>query len=505
MISTFSYPTALFVDGSGDPARVCDVAIRDGKILGLSSWKFYFSRATIRIDARGRVVAPGFIDVHTHVEPNIPPSSPFHADNFLRQGVTTLITGNCGRSRTDIAALLNGLAKNGSFINVATLVGHNSVRQQVMGLASRHPTPEEVDRMKALVDRALKDGAVGFSTGLEYVPGRFADMSELVALAKVSADDGGLYASHIRNEGPKGVEAIREALEIGRQAGAPTQISHFKSTGPRQWHTIGQRLELLDEARAAGQTVTIDVYPYARSSTTTDVLLPDWAVRDSRSGLRQVSESPQFRQQLHTDIVSRMNEEGWKDLSFVRLAAGRPEWIGKTLAEVPVLAQDLNQQVENLIEISLRGGAQAIYSDMDEQDVAKVVGYPFCVFGSDSAVRDPTAQYQPHPRGCGTFPRIFSHYVREDGPLSLAQAVHKASGQAAEIFGLADRGILRSGYWADIVIFDPNSIEDKATYDKPFAEPVGLDYVIVNGVVAIDHGSLTNEKGAGMPVKKRRE
>ena len=492
------------VDGSGGPARVCDVAIRDGKIVGLSRWKFYFSRATIHIDARGRVVAPGFIDVHTHVEPNIPPSGPFHADNFLRQGVTTLITGNCGRSRIDIAALLHGLEKNGSYINVATLVGHNTVRQQVMGLASRHPTSEEVDRMKALVDRALKDGAVGFSTGLEYVPGRFADMPELVALAKVSADNGGLYASHIRNEGPKGIEALREALEIGRQSGAPTQISHFKSTGPRQWHSIGQRLELVDEARATGQTVTIDVYPYARSSTTTDVLLPDWAVKDSRSGLRQVSASTQIRQQLHADIVSRMNEEGWKDLSFVRLAAGRPEWIGKTLAEAPALAPDLNQQVENLIDISLRGGAQAVYADMDEQDVAQVAAYPYCVFGSDSAVRDPTAQYQPHPRGCGTFPRIFSRYVRAEGLLAMAQAVHKASGQAAQILGLADRGILRSGYWADIVVFDPNSIEDKADYDKPFAEPVGLDYVIVNGVVAVDHGALTSEKAAGMPLRRKR-
>ena len=491
------------VDGTGGPARVCDVAIRDGRIVGLSNWKFYFSRATIRIDARGRVVAPGFIDVHTHVEPNIPPSGPFRADNFLRQGVTTLITGNCGRSRTDIAALLRGLEKNGSYINVATLVGHNSVRQQIMGLASRHPTAEELDRMKALVDRALKDGAVGFSTGLEYVPGRFADLSELVALARVSADDGGLYASHIRNEGPKGIEALREALEIGRQSGAPTEISHFKSTGPRQWHTIGQRLELVDQARAAGQTVTLDVYPYARSSTTTDVLLPDWAVQDSRSGLRQVSKSAQIRQQLHADIVSRINEEGWKDLSFVRLAAGRPEWIGKTLAQAPTLAPDLNQQVENLIEISLRGGTQAVYADMDEQDVAQVANYPYCVFGSDSAVRDPMAQYQPHPRGCGTFPRIFSRYVRTEGLLSLTQAVHKASGQAAQIFGLTDRGILRSGYWADIVVFDPNSIEDKADYDKPFAEPVGLDYVIVNGVVAVDHGALTREKAAGMPLKKR--
>jgi N-acyl-D-amino-acid deacylase len=491
------------IDGTGAEPQICDVGIRDHKIVGLSKWRFWFSRAQLTIDARDKVVSPGFIDVHTHVEPNIPSSGPFRADNFLRQGVTTLITGNCGRSRTDIATLFRGLEKNGSYINLATLVGHNSVRQQVMGLASRPPTAEELDRMKILVERALKEGAVGFSTGLEYVPGRFADLSELVALAKTSAVNGGLYASHIRNEGPRGFEATREALEIGREAGAPTEISHFKSTGPRQWHTIDRRIQLLDEARAKGQKVTIDVYPYARSSTTTDVLLPDWAVKDSRSGLRQVADSLQLRQRLHADIISRLNDEGWQDLTFVRLAAGRPEWIGKTLAEAPVIAPDLNQQVENLIEISLRGGAQAVYADMDERDVGEVAKYPFCVFGSDSAVRDPSAQYQPHPRGCGTFPRIFSLFVRDEKLMSLTQAVHKSSGLAAEIFGLPDRGVLRPGYWADVVVFDPNLIEDKASYDKPFAEPVGLDYVIVNGRVTVNHGSMTGEAPAGMPVRKR--
>ncbi|HLE64092.1 MAG TPA: amidohydrolase family protein [Pyrinomonadaceae bacterium] len=489
------------VDGSGGPPRVCDVAIRNGKIAGLSSWRFYFSRAKVHIDAAGRIVAPGFIDVHTHVEPNIPPSGPFRADNFLRQGVTTIITGNCGRSRTDIAALFQGLEKNGTYVNVATLIGHNSVRQQVMAFASRHPTSEELNRMETIVDRAIKDGAVGLSTGLVYLPGRFAETSEVVALAKVAADEGGLYASHIRNEGPQGIAALREALDIGRQAGAATEISHFKSTGPRQWHTISQRLALLDEARLRGQTVTIDVYPYARSSTTTDVLLPDWALRDNRLGLKEVIASSEARRKLREDILSRMNEEGWKDFSFVKLAAGRREWIGKTLAQVPIAARDLNQQVENLIEISLLGGAQAVYADMDEQDVAEAATNAYCTFGSDSSVRDPKAEYLPHPRGYGTFPRIFRRYVREQGLLTMTAAVHKASGQAAEAFHLGNRGVLKSGYWADITVFDANKIEDRADYDQPFAPPLGIDYVIVNGVVAVDHGNLTANSPRGMPVR----
>ncbi len=488
-------------DGSGGPPRVCDVGIRDGKIVGLTSWRFYFSHASLHIDAAGRIVAPGFIDVHTHVEPNIPISGPFRADNFLRQGVTTIITGNCGRSRTDIASLFQGLERNGSYVNVASLIGHNSVRQEVMGFASRQPTSVELNRMKSIVDRGIKDGAVGLSTGLVYVPGRFAETSEVVALAKVAANDGALYASHVRDEGPKGIEALQEALEIGRQAGAATEISHFKSTGPRQWHTIGRRLALLDEARQRGQTVTIDVYPYARSSTTTDVLLPDWALRDNRSGLKQVIASSEAREKLREDILSRMNEEGWRDFSFVKLAAGRKEWIGKTLAQVPVFARDLNQQVENLIEISLRGGAQAVYADMDEQDVAQVAAYPYCVFGSDSAVRDPTAEYLPHPRGCGTFPRIFRRYVLEQRLLSMTEAIHKTSGQAAETFHLANRGFLKVGYWADVVVFDPNKIEDRADYDQPFAAPLGIDYVIVNGVITVDHGNLTSNSPSGKPVR----
>jgi N-acyl-D-amino-acid deacylase len=490
------------VDGSGDAPRIVSVGIRNHKIVGLSRWRFFFSRAKLTIDAHDRIVAPGFIDVHTHVEPNIPSSSAFHADNFLRQGVTTLITGNCGRSRTDIGALFRALDRNGTYVNVATLVGHNSVRQEVMGSGSRQPTLQELEGMRNLVDRGMKDGAVGFSTGLEYVPGRFAETSEVVALAKVAAKSGGLYASHIRDEGPRGIEAVREALEIGRQAQIATQISHFKSTGPRQWHTILEKLDLLDEARANGQTITIDVYPYTSSSTTTDVLLPDWALKDSRSGLRQAVRSPEVRQKLHLDIATRLITEGWKDLSFVRLAAGRPEWIGKTLTQVPKMTTDFNEQIENLIDVSMRGGAQAVYASMNQDDVAQVISYPYCVIGSDSAVRDPTAQYLPHPRGSGTFPRVFKEYVKGQNLMTMAAAVHKATGQAAEIFKLGDRGLLAPGYWADAVVFDPNTIEDQASYDKPFAEPVGLDYVIVNGVVAVDHGALTSENPAGMSIRK---
>jgi N-acyl-D-amino-acid deacylase len=491
------------VDGTGAEPRVCNIGVRGGRIVELSPWRFYFSRAETTIDAEGKIVAPGFIDVHTHVEPNLPASGAFQPANFLRQGVTTIITGNCGRSRTDIAAVFDALEKHKTFINVATLVGHNSVRQQVMDTASRRPTTPELDRMKQIVERAMSSGALGFSTGLVYAPGRFAERGEVVALSEVAARNDGLYVSHIRDEGRGGIDAIREALDIGRLSGAPVHLSHFKSSGRSEWHSMSKRLGLLDEARAAGQSVTIDVYPYNRSSTTTDVLLPDWAVKDGRAGLRQAGKNPRIRRQLHADILARLRGEGWNDLMHVRLAAGRPEWIGRTLADVPVASPELDRQVENLIEVSLLGGAQAIYADMDETDVAQVVGYPYCVFGSDSAVRDPGMLYKPHPRGCGTFPRIFNRYVRGERSLTLGQAVYKTSGQAAEIFKLGDRGKLRPGAWADIVIFDPEMIRDEADYDQPFAPPLGIDYVIVNGVVAVEHGNLSGNTPAGMAVKRQ--
>lgn len=490
------------VDGTGSPPRVCDVAIRDGRVVGLGGWRFFFSRPNLRIDATGKIVAPGFIDVHTHVEPNIPASGPFVPANFLRQGVTTLITGNCGRSRTDIAGLLAGLEKRGSAINLATLIGHNSIRKEAMGSAARPPTASEMSQMRLLVERGMENGALGFSTGLAYAPGRFAELTELIALAKVAAEGGGLYVSHIRDEARGGVSAIHEALEIGRLAGAPTQISHLKCSGPAQWHSSLGRLRLIDEARAAGQRVAIDVYPYDRSSTVTDVLLPDWAVRENKTGLREAARNASLRSKLHADILARLEENGWKDLSHVILATGKPEWIGRTLAEAPLPALDMDRQVENLIEVSLRGGAQAIYADMDQSDVDQIVSAPHGVFGSDSAVRDADAAYKPHPRGCGTFPRIFRVYVREKKLLELTDAVRKASGEAAEIFGLEDRGVLHRGSWADVVIFDLATIRDEADYEHPFAEPVGIDYVIVNGRVAVDHGALSGEKPAGMPLRK---
>ncbi|MEP7337134.1 MAG: D-aminoacylase [Acidobacteriota bacterium] len=491
----------LVVDGTGASPFRADVAVRGGKIAGISRWLYRLAPARTRINAHGKVVAPGFIDVHAHIEANLPQSGEFRPANFLKQGVTTMVTGNCGRSRTDVAAMLSALEKHGTYINVATLIGHNSVRRQVMGQEARAASPNELQRMKQVVARGMEEGAFGFSTGLAYTPGRFATLDELTALARVAAERGGIYASHIRNEASGGEEAIREALAVGKQSGAVVQISHLKCSGQGQWGSMSRRLNLLDEARASGLRVFTDAYPYERSSTTTDILLPDWAVANKRAGVKLAAGNQAARQRLRQDILNKLRADGWQELRHVRLVAGRPEWIGRTLAEVPVPAGTLDGQIENLIEVSLRGGAQAIYADMNEADVAEALSNPFCVFGSDSAVRDPEGDYKPHPRGSGTFPRIFKLYVRETGKLELSQAVHKASGLPAAILGLEGRGFLSTGAWADIVIFDLSAIEDRSDYDQPFAEPVGIEYVIVNGSVAVDHGMLADNPPTGAALR----
>ncbi len=491
----------LILDGTGGAPYHADVAVRDGRIVGVSRWRYLLARPRTQLNAAGKVVAPGFIDVHTHVEGNLPRSGAFRPENFLRQGVTTLITGNCGRSRTDVAEMLAALEKRGTFINVATLVGHNSVRRAVMGQAAREPSDDELRQMRLMVERAMESGAFGISTGLAYAPGRFARTDEVIALARAAAERGGIYASHIRDEARGGEEALREALSIGREAGTVTQISHLKCSGRAAWHSMPRRLALLDEARGAGLRVYADVYPYDHSSTTTDILLPDWAIAEKRAGLRRAAQDAQARQQLRADIRNKLRADGWADLRHVRLVAGRPEWIGRTLAEVPVAAATCDEQIENLIALSLRGGAQAIYADMHTDDVALALAYPFSVFGSDSAVRDPEADYRPHPRGTGTFPHLLRPGIREASHMELSEAVRKASGLAAEIFGLEGRGQLLVGCWADVVVFDPEHIADKSDYDQPFAEPVGIDYVIVNGAVVVERGSFTDAQPQGMALR----
>jgi N-acyl-D-amino-acid deacylase len=515
---------AEIIDGLGGPAFKSDIGIRDKRVSCIGT--FDLSKVTHVIDATGLTVAPGFIDVHTHVEPNVPTSSAFQAHNFVRQGVTTLITGNCGRSFLDIGKLFHLLEKNGSQINVASLVGHNTVRFQVMKESASAPTQEQLNQMKALVKTAMRDGALGLSTGLEYIPGAFAKTDEIVELAKTVKENNGLYASHIRNEGMKGIDAIREAISVGERTGIHVHISHFKAQGPNQWGSAQQRLDLVRSAENQGLVVSLDQYPYTASSTGIGILLPSWVSEGGLSAARQRLGDPAKRKQIRDEMLDRLRELGWKDYSFARVAFFEPDrsLIGLNIVEIAQRKRDvhsakgqaaivpskfdpskqfdesdLEREADVVIDIFSRGGAQMVFFNMSEKDVETIMEDPEVMFGSDSAVREEDASVLPHPRGFGTFPRVLGVYARQKHLFSIEEAVRRMTSLPAETFGLKDRGQIRPGFWADLVVFDRDRVVDTSTYDKPLSNPEGIYYVVVNGSLVLDNGRITkDEPGIGI-------
>jgi N-acyl-D-amino-acid deacylase len=501
------------LDGLGhDPLRA-DVGVRDGHIACIGS--FEGAEAARVIDAAGGIVAPGFIDVHTHVERNLPAAHhPFLAPNFIRQGVTTLITGNCGRSALPLGPVLDRLEQDGAQVNVASFVGHNSIRRKVMGMEARAPSDAELAAMRGLVTRSMSEGALGISTGLAYLPGAYAQRDELISLAHAAAERGGIYVTHLRDEGLRGADAIREAIDIGSAASIPVHISHFKAQGRSQWGTAAPRLALVDEARRRGLRVSIDQYPYAASSTSLELLLP--VVESEEGGARAAQEirEPRERARLRAGMIERLRANGWDDYSFARvaycpsnlalnglniaqIAARRNVHLSTTgTARVATTALEsggspVERQADVILDLLAVGGAQMIYFDMSDDDVAAILSHPDTMFGSDSGVRLENAPAIPHPRGMGTFPRVLARYVRDLHLLSLPEAVRHMTSLPAETFGLVGRGQLVEGYWADFVIFDPAVVTDRATYEAPLLPPQGISYVAVNGTLVLDAGHLT--------------
>lgn len=511
----------LLLDGLGGEPLRADLGVRAGRIACVGG--FEGADAARVIDAAGKFVAPGFIDVHTHVERNLPTARrPFLAPNFVRQGVTTIITGNCGRSELPTGTLLERLGRDGTQVNVATFVGHNSVRRRVMGMAARPPTAAELSEMRSVVERSMTEGAFGLSTGLTYLPGAYARRDELVALARAAGAAGGVYVTHLRDEGVRGGAAIEEAVEIGASAPVPVHISHFKAQGQSQWGTAGERLALVDDARRRGLRVSLDQYPYAASSTTLEALLPtgdsdDGAAR-SKEGLRD----PRVRAQLRAKMFERLRENGWNDYSFARvaycpsdlslngldLAQIAARRVGAPAAATLPAAESagrggtaVERQADLVLDLLAGGGAQMIYFDMSEDDVTAIMRHPDTMFGSDSGVRMENAPAVPHPRGLGTFPRVLGRYVRGLHLLSLPDAVRRMTSLPAQTFSLKERGQLGEGYWADIVIFDADSVNDRATYDSPLLSPEGILYVIVNGTPVLEQGRLL-DSSPGKPLRR---
>jgi N-acyl-D-amino-acid deacylase len=486
---------ARVVDGTGNPWYRADIGVRSGRIAAVGNLRE--ATASRTIDARERVVAPGFIDVHTHVEGTVEKLP--RGDNYLMDGVTTIVTGNCGGSVADLAALFARLEKIGIGLNIASLIGHNTVRREVMGTANRHATAEEIARMRALVEQGMRDGAVGFSTGLIYIPGTYSSSDEVVALAKAAARHGAVYASHMRDEGARVLEAIEEALRVGREAGMRVQLSHFKIDSRRLWGSSEKSLALVEKARRDGVDVVVDQYPYDRSSTNLGITLPSWALADGPEEVKKRLADPATRARIAREMEQKVKSLGHKNYSYAMVASCEFDRTleGKTITEIAVLRgrrKKLKDEIETILEIQAAGGAQMVYHSMGEKDVDRIMRYPNTSVASDGGIRE-FGVGVPHPRSYGTNARVLDEYVRERGVLTLEDAIRKMTSLPARTFGFRDRGQAREGFWADLVIFDPARVQDKATFQQPHQYAEGFDFVLVNGVLMVEDGKLTDARG----------
>ncbi len=483
------------VDGAGNAWFRGDVAVKNGRIAAVGALNGRSAARTI--DAAGRIVAPGFIDVHTHIEGGVEKVP--RGDNFLRDGVTTVVTGNCGGSELQLAPWFEKLEKTGLGLNVASLIGHNTVRSEVMGRANRLATPEEIARMQALVEKAMREGAVGFSTGLIYIPGTYSNPDEVVALAKAAAKYNGVYASHMRDEGERVTEAINEAVRVGKEAGMRVQLSHFKIDNRKLWGASDASLALIEKYRREGVDVVVDQYPYDRSSTNLGIRLPSWALADGDDKVRARLESKSTRGEIKREMLKLLADLGQPDYQFCLVGRFRPkpEYEGKTIPEITKLMgreATVENQAETILDLMQLGRAQMIYHSMGGQDVERILRYPWTAIASDGGIQE-FGIGVPHPRSYGTNARVLGEYVRNRGVLTVEDAVRRMTSLPARTFGFRDRGLIREGMAADLVIFDPARVGDVATYQQPHQFSEGIDFVLVNGVLAVENGQLTSARG----------
>lgn len=511
---------ALVVDGTGIPPFQADVGIAAGRIAVVA--KGVEQEAIRTIDAQGMHVAPGFVDPHTHSDLTLLAYP--HAESKIRQGVTTEVIGNCGFSPapllgaavketraeargigvpvtwTSMAEYLERLRATGVAVNLVPLVGHNTVRGSVLGFDDLQPSVGQQAQMERLAAEAMEQGARGLSTGLYYPPGFYARTSEVVGLARVVARCGGIYSSHIRDEGRSVLEAVAEAIEIGEQAEIGVEVAHLKLSGYRSWEGIDRLVALLEKASSRGVRVGCDQYPYAASATWLAAILPYWAQTGGAKAIAERLGDPDLRTRIRRDWEGNRTEwddrsgvRGWTDI-LVSDCGARPEVVGKSIAEIAAdEGKDPLEAALDLIAIS-EGQVAGVFFDQLENNVRTLMRHPLVVVGSDGSAMAPDGvlgRRKPHPRSYGTFPRVLGRYVREGKVLSLEEAVKKMTSVTAERFGLTDRGVLREGAWADLVLFDALTVTDVATFTHPHQYPVGIPHVLVNGVVVIDQGQHT--------------
>lgn len=488
------------VDGSGGRPRKLDVGIRGDRIVFVGKAAKTKLQAERTIDAKGLIITPGFVDPHAHMMDYLNNPERSSGVNYLMQGVTTVITGNDGGGPSRIAETLDRWQKAGIGVNAALLVGHGSVRREVLGPGDVQPTAEQLAQMKAIIKRAMDEGALGMSSGLFYVPGNFSKTEEVIELARVAGAGGGIYDTHQRDESSYSIgvlASIEEALRIGREARVHVNISHIKMLGPEVWSKSKDAIRLIRRARAGGVRVTADQYPYTASgSGLTSSLLPPWAQAGPREDQLARLKDPAQRARLTEDMTKNLARRGGPE--SLLLTSARSPYLGKTLGAI---AKERNKPpVDTAIELIVEnyegrtpGGLSVASFNMNEQDIVRLMKQDFVMTGSDGS--------GGHPRLYGTYPKKLREYVYTKKVISLQRFVQASSAQVAQTFGIAQRGLIREGYYADIAVFDPASIAPRSTYEQPELLAVGMKCVVVNGKLAVDNGEYTKEM-AGRTLKR---
>jgi N-acyl-D-amino-acid deacylase len=493
------------LDGMGNPWIAADVAVKDGRFAAIGRID---ERGAEEIDASGRYVSPGWIDMMDQSGSVLPEHG--LAENKLRMGVTTAIGGEGGTPvpAERVAEYFAGLERTGIAINFGSYYSETQARTAVMGNTAREPTPEELARMQALMDAAMRGGAMGMTTALIYPPSSYARTSELVEMAKVAAKHGGTYATHMRDEGRDLIRSIEEAISIGERGGLPVEIFHLKAAWQPGWGSLmADAGRAIEAARARGVDVAADLYVYTAGGTGLEATIPSWAQEGGRAELLKRLADPEQRARLKQEVAN--GSPGWSNL--VEASGGWPNIVlanarnaanarfeGMTLAAIATASgKDPVDAAYDLVAEG-EGRVMAIYHMMSEADVETALRFPWTSIGSDAGAAATTGGQDPtgltHPRAYGNFPRVIARYVRERGVLPLEQAIRKMTSWPATRMRLADRGAIRTGCWADVVIFDYDAIQDRATYEQPVLSPAGIDYVLVNGTVAIDHDRHTGAK-----------
>jgi N-acyl-D-amino-acid deacylase len=484
------------LDGTGSPWYRADIAIKDDTIVSIAA--SIDASAARTIDVHGQVISPGFIDIHTHARRGIfdVPTAP----NYVRQGVTTLMEGPDGSSPLPLAPFLARLEALPKTPNIGFFVGQGSVRDAVIGSVDRKAAPEEIQKERDLVEQAMKDGAFGLSTGLFYVPGTFTPTEEVIELAKVAGKYGGMHESHQRDEASKLIDSVKETIRIGEEGHLPTHISHAKAMGAASWGKSEEMLRLVDEARARGVDVTLDQYPYTASSTSVAAaLMPAWLLEGGNEKTLERLKNPAIRARAKLEVIDRIkNERGGGDPKNVQFAhcAFDPSLDGRNLADA-THRRDLTETVENAAETAIwiveNGGCSGIFHAISEDDIVRILQHPATMIGSDGEI-PVFGRANPHPRSYGTFARVLGVYVHDKHVITLEDAIRKMTSFPAARLRLTDRGLLRPGMKADIAVFDPATVRDTATYEKPHSYAQGFSVVVVNGKIVFENGEMTNER-----------